>query len=398
MQASITTAKLNSNVALLTATRLVVNTSIRMVYPFLAVFAAGMNVDIGLISLALAVSMAMSAIGPFLAPITDRYGRKIGMLIGLSIYLIGTLLVGFWPGYITFFLSILLGNLGNNVFVPALQAYLGDHIPYEKRGLYLAIAEVPWALSFILLIPLVGLIIEKATWYAPFWYLSGLTVIMMVLVVWLIPNDQPAADEVQTVFGDIKKVLTFGPALLGMAMGFLIIVGNEVVNMVFGVWIQDSFGLQIAALGTASAVIGFSELAGEGITAFLADRIGKERSVALGLVLSSLFVLSLPWLGRSLIGALIWLFMFYFTFEVIIVSALPMMTEVMPQARATMMALFIAALSMGRAAGDVIAPLLYKGGFWFNAGACVLLNILAWLALSRIKFPKHAPLPDEAVK
>jgi predicted MFS family arabinose efflux permease len=168
--------------------------------------------------------------------------------------------------------------------------------------------------------------------------------------------------------------------------------------MVFGVWIQDSYGLQIAALGAASAVIGVSELAGEGITAWLADRIGKERSVIAGIVLSSVLVLTLPWLGKSIIGALIWLFMFYFTFEVIIVSALPMMTEVMPQARATVMALFIAALSLGRAAGDVAAPLLYRGGFWLNAGACVVLNLLAWLALSRIRFPKQTTNPNEAVK
>jgi predicted MFS family arabinose efflux permease len=389
MQDSITTAQLNGNVAILTTTRLVVNTSIRMVYPFLAVFAAGMHVEIGLISLALAISMATSAVGPFLAPIADRHGRKTGMLIGLAIYLAGTLLAGIWPSYATFFLSILLGNLGNNVFVPALQAYLGDHTPYEKRGLYLAIAEVPWALSFILLIPLVGLIIEKSAWYTPFWYLSGLVAVMIVLIAWLIPAEQTEPAETKTMFGEIKKVLTYGPALIGMAMGLLIIVGNEVVNMVFGVWMQDSFNLQIAALGAASAIIGFSELAGEGITAFLADRLGKERFVAIGLGLSSLFVLTLPWLGKSVAGALIWLFLFYFTFELVIVSALPLMTEVMPQARATVMALFIAALSMGRAIGDVIAPILYRGGFWFNAGACVLFNILAGIALSRIKFPKR---------
>jgi len=398
MNTNIQKADFNANVALLTVTRLTVNTSIRMVYPFLAIFAAGMGVEIGAISLALAVSMAMSAVGPFLAPIADRYGRKTGMLMGLAIYLIGTLLAGIWPGYATFFLSILLGNLGNNVFVPALQAYLGDHTPYEKRGLYLAIAEIPWALSFILLIPLVGLIIEKSIWYAPFWYFSALVVLTMALIAWRIPNEKPAADETKSLFSNIKQVLTSAPAMWGMLMGFLIITGNEVVNMVFGVWIQDSYGLQIAALGAASAVIGVSELAGEGITAWLADRIGKERSVILGIVLSSAFVLTLPWLGKSIVGALVWLFMFYFTFELIIVSALPMMTEVMPQARATVMALFIAALSLGRAAGDVAAPLLYRGGFWFNAGACVVLNLLAWLALSRIRFPKQTKLPDEVVK
>lgn len=385
----VTIKQLNRDVILLTGSRLVMNTSIRMVYPYLAIFAAGLNVDIGLISLALAVSMATSAAGPFLGPVIDRYGRKMGMLLGLFIFLVGTGAAGIWPGYFTFFLAVLLGNLGNNIFVPALQAYVGDHTPYSKRGLYMALLEVPWALSFTLLVPLAGSLIERTVWYTPFWYISGLTALAMVLIAWLIPNEQASTEGQLSIFKDLKKVLKYRPALFGMAMGLFIVAGNEVVNVIFGVWIQDSFGVQIAALGAASAVIGISELAGEGLTMYLADRIGKERSVALGLILSSLFVLTLPWFGSSLAGVFVWLFLFYFTFEIIIVSSLPLISEVLPQARATMMTLYIASLSLGRATGDAIGPWLYQGGFWLNAGACILLNILAGVALSRVRISQR---------
>lgn len=389
MEKEIQPSKLNLSLGLITTARTVVNTSIRMVYPFMAIFAAGLNVTVSRISLALAISMATAAIGPFVAPIADRHGRRTGMLIGLGIYLCGTLLAGLWPGYLTFFLSILLGNLGNNIFVPAVQAYLSDRTPYQKRGLYLAISELSWALSFILFVPLAGLVIDNVTWYAPFWFLSGLTLLMIGLVLWLIPDDagETSFDEAAPLFSDFKKVLTFTPALLGMLMGLLIILGNEVVNVVYGVWIKDSFGLQIAALGAASAVIGVSELTGEGVTAYLADHLGKEKTIFIGLAAGSLFVLTLPWLGQSVVGVMIWLFLFYFTFEVVIISALPLMSEVMPQARATMMALFIAALSLGRALGDVLGPFLYAGGFWVNAIACIVFNLLAGILLTRIKLP-----------
>lgn len=389
MDTHTTPSQLNLRLGIITTARTVINTSIRMVYPFLAIFAAGLNVSVSQVSLAMAISMATAAIGPFVAPIADRHGRRAGMLIGLGLFLLGTLLAGLFPGYPTFFLVILLGNLGNNIFVPAIQAYLSDRTPYKKRGLYIAISELSWALAFILLVPLAGLIIDKVTWYAPFWILSGLAVLMIVLVLVFIPNDKdqtPAGEEVP-LFADFKKVLTYTPALLGMLLGLLIIVGNEMVNVVYGLWIKDSFGLQIAALGAASAVIGFAELAGEGITAYLADHLGKEKTIFIGLAVSSLFVLTLPWLGGSVIGVMIWLFLFYFTFEMIIISALPMMSEVMPQARATMMALFIAALSMGRALGDVLGPWLYQGGFWVNAIACIILNILAGVILTKIKLP-----------
>jgi len=386
-------AKLNFNVGLFSFSRLAINTSLRMVYPFIAIFASGMHVDVSMISLALAISMITSAAAPFLAPIADQRGRKSGMLIGLLIYLAGVLAAALFPSYLTFLFSILLGNLGNNLFAPALQAYLGDHVPYEKRGLYLTITEIPWALSFILMIPLIGVMLTHLTWYSPFWLLAGLAVLMFVLIAVFVPSDRPASAEAMTFFADIKKVLTSRSALFGMVMGFLIVAGNEVVNVVFGVWIQDSFGLEIAALGAASAIIGFSELTGEGITAYLADHLGKERAVTLGLILSSLAVITLPWLGRSEVGALIWLFLFYFTFEIMVVSSLPLMTEVMPAARATMMALFLAALSLGRAAGDLLAPTLYQTGFWLNAAACLVFNVLAWVALSRVKLPSSQKEP-----
>ncbi len=374
-------------IAFFTSLRLTLNTSIRMVYPFLAVFAASLNKDIGAISLALAASMFTSAVGPFVAPIADRHGRKVGMLIGMGIFLVGTISASLFPSYFTFFLAIMMGNLGNNIFLPAMQAYLGDIVPYNKRGLYLAITELSWALAFILMVPLAGLIIAKTYWYGPFIALSVLGLLMIFLLWKLIPTDRPTDPEPVAVFRDIKKVLAYPPALFSILMGTLFFTGNELVNVVFGVWIQDSFGLQVTALGAASIVIGFSELGGEGLSALLADRLGKERTVALSLLLNSLWVISLPWLGKTAVGAMIFLFFFYLTFEIAIVSTIPLLTEVTPATRATLLSLFLAALSLGRALGDLAAPLLFRGGFIINVLVCVALNLLSLLALSRIKLP-----------
>lgn len=385
----ISSSKLNLRVSLFTLARLFVATSFRMVYPFIAVFAAGLKVPITTISLAMAVSMAASAVVPFLAPIADRRGRKTGMLIGMGIFLAGTLAASLFPHIITFFFTILLCNLGNNLLISAIQAYLGDHVAYQKRGLYLAISELSWALSFIVMVPLAGLVLGKSNWNAPFFWLTGIGALMMV-VLWLaVPADRPLENEPLTIFKDIRTVLSSTPAVIGMAMGTAFIIGNELVNVVFGVWMQDSFGLEIAALGVASMVIGFSELGGEGLAALLADRVGKERLMAISFMLNGLWVISLPRLGQSQAGAFVWLFVFYLTFEIGIVIALPVMTEVVPQARATMMALFIAALSIGRALGDVVAPILYIHGFIVNAIACLVLDLIAVFLLSRIHVRKR---------
>jgi len=73
---------------------------------------------------------------------------------------------------------------------------------------------------------------------------------------------------------------------------------------------------------------------------------------------------------------------------VAIVSTPPLMTEVTPATRATLLSLFVAALSLGRALGDIAAPLLFRGGFIINVLVCVGLNLLSILTLSRIKLPR----------
>jgi predicted MFS family arabinose efflux permease len=386
-ESPMTTRQLNGRVALFTSTRLVLTSVVRMVYPFLAIFASNLHVDISRISLAIAFSFIASAAAPFLAPIADRRGRKTGMLLGISIVLTGTFLAGLIPSYSTLFLVIMLGNLGNNLYLPAMQAYVGDHVPYQKRGLYLAITELSWALSFVLIIPLAGWIIEVSNWYTPFILVGILGLVMMFLLWRNLPADHPEEPPAGNLFSDFKRIFTYAPAILSLAFGVAICAANEVVNVVFGVWIQTSYGVEIAALGAATLLIGLSEVTGEGLTAYLADHLGKKRSVALGLVLNAAVCLSLPFFSRSLTGAFIWLFLFYMTFELAIISSLPLMTEVYPQARATMMALLIAAFSLGRALGDLISPGLFKHGINFNGIAAVGFNILALVMLSLVHLP-----------
>jgi len=68
-------------------------------------------------------------------------------------------------------------------------------------------------------------------------------------------------------------------AVSALIAGFLLSASNEVVNIVFGRWMEGTFGLRIIALGITAAIIGIAELGGEGLTALLVDRLGKRRSV-----------------------------------------------------------------------------------------------------------------------
>jgi MFS transporter, DHA1 family, inner membrane transport protein len=342
--------------------RIVFNTALRIVYPFLPVFGRGLGVDLTTMSQAMALRSATGAAGPFLASIGDTRGRKIGMLLGLTLFVVANSLIFISPTFPVFVIALILTLLGYCVFNPAMQAYMGDRIPYQRRGQALALLELGWSLAFIIGVPLMGLLIARSGWKAPFQVLAVLGLLSIILMAILLPSEaaRPAGQPgLWRMFG---LVLASAPALAGLLMGAAASMANELVGLVFGVWLEDTFGLKIAALGIAAMVIGFSELGGELLSAGLVDRIGKARAVALGLVCNSLAVILLVLLGSGLTGALVGLFLFYLTFEFAIVCTIPLMNEILPQARATVMAIYIATITLGRAVGDVISPWLYRFG------------------------------------
>ncbi len=379
------TAMKKSEVGIFTAIRIVINAGVRLVYPFLPAISRGMQVDVTTIAFAISFSMAASALGPFIAPIADRYSRRTGLLVGLGLFSLGAALVAIFPGYWTFLVALLLINLGDNVILPSVQAYISDRVPYAKRGAVIGITELAWALSYIIAIPLFGVLIQYSRWYFPFGVLAGIGMLSIIIVFWCIPLDHPKTDKSSRLYAGIKKLFTIRNALLILAAGMLMVAANGTITVVFGVWMEDSFNLEITALGLASMVIGFSELGGETLTATLSDRVGKERSVMLGLVANCLVIACLPFLRNSMIGAFIWLALFYLTFEFGIGSSWMVVSEVVPTARASMIAVYIAALSLAFGVGNFLAPFLYQAGMLANGVAAVGFNLLALFTLSRIK-------------
>ena len=229
----------NLQIAAFLVIRTAINTCIRMVGPFLLIFARGVGADMTSMATAVSASMAASAVGPFLAEIADRRGRKAGMLLGLIIFTLGVGLMLIWPVYAAFLVALLFASLGNNIFLPAVQAYVGDRVSYEKRGLTLSILEVSWAGAFIVGVPLVGVLISQSGWQSPFLTLFIIGLLSIAAIIFLVP-DVPADRKSEEISGSRFLMILRSPAaLFGLALGFLVIAGNSLISVIFGAWMEE---------------------------------------------------------------------------------------------------------------------------------------------------------------
>ena len=360
---------------------MVYNTGFRMVFPFQPMLMKGFGISLEEISRMYAGQSLLGIISPLLASVADTKGRRTGMLAGMVLFSLGTLVIVFQPTPLGFFIFLVLSMLGKAIFEPSVIAYFGDIIPFERRGFVLGITEISWSLAFFVGVPVAGFFMSQYGLLAPFIVLIVLSLLAFLFVLFLFPMDTPPATYGRTIFSNFSLVLKSGSALAGISVMLLICLANQLINVVFGVWLNSSFGMQIAALGGASAVIGIAELVGEGGVSAFTDRISSKKAVSIGLIGSVLSSAILPLLGSSAWGAYLGLFLFYLTFEFTIVSMLPMMTGVLPAARGTLMSINIASANLGRGLGSLIAAPIFLGGFWMNALAAAIVNLLAILVL-----------------
>jgi predicted MFS family arabinose efflux permease len=359
-------------VLIFTASRLILYSGYRMVFPFLPAIARGLGVSLETVALAVTARSALGLAGPVLGSTGDTRGRKSAILLGLALFVCGMLLVTIWPTYVALFAGLMVSAAGSIIFDAAMQAYLGDNIDYSHG----------WSGAFLLGMPIIGWLIARSGWSAPFPWLAGLAVVAAVVVWRIMPFDRPSPDVRPSLVRNLKVILAHTPAVAALGVTFFLISANQVVNIIFGAWMENAFDLEVAELGAASSVIGLAGLAGVVLVATVSDRLGKRRAVGAGITLNILACLILPSMERSLNGALVALFVLYLSYEFSLISIVSLMTELVPEARATLMASNVAAMMAGEAFGAPLGPLLFKSGLLANCAAAIVFNLIAVTILS----------------
>lgn len=378
-----------------TPTRILLNTSYRMVYPFLLVFSRGLGVPAEALTLLLAVRSGLGLVAPVFGLVPDRFGRRLAMTAGLALFSLSLGLAALWPSWPTFVAAVLGASLAKLLFDPALLAYLGDRTPYQRRGLVMAVSEVGWSGATLAGIPLLGLLLAGGDWRAPFLPLALLGVLAMAGLWRALPAHSPAGPggaPRQPLLGAVVEVFRQPVLRSALSLGFLIALANEMLNVAYGQWLEGTYQLRVEALGASVIVIGLAELAGEGTVAVLSDRIGKRRLVMAAAALSAAAYLALPLLPGRLDVALAGVFLAYYAFEATIVGTLPLLSELHPAARGTLLSTNVMFMAIGRMLGAPLSGVLFSAGFVWVGAAAAGLN-LVMLALVWRAVPEGAAGP-----
>jgi predicted MFS family arabinose efflux permease len=368
-----------------------------MIYPFLPTIARGLGVEPSAIQLAITARSSLGLLSPVLGSLSDQWGRKRAMLFGGGLFALAMLLVVLSPTYPALFAVLLLAAASKVIFDPAMQAYLGDRVQYSQRGLVIALTEFGWSGAYLVGMPFVGWLIARSGWNAPFGVLGMLAVVTLIWLWRVLPNDTLYKAARPTFRQGVRLVMAHPAARAALIFGLLISASSEMIGIVYGEWMEKTFRLSVIELGNVTAVIGIAELVSHILVAVLVDRLGKRRSVMMSLGLYALTCLLLPIIAVNLNSALAILFGFYLFFEFAVVSAISLWSELVPEARATLLGLVVTAFYLGRMFGSLVGPVLFKSfGLIANGAVGAGLNLVALvLVIWLVHENAAAPAPSQ---
>ncbi len=380
-----------------TVCRIALNTARRFVYPFAPALSRDLHVPLTAITSLIAVNQAASLSGLFVGPLADRWGYRNMMRSGLLLLAVGMLMCWMVPVYGMVFVGLMLAGAGKTAYDPAIQAFIGRKVPFNRRGTAIGAIETAWAGSTLIGIPAIALIIDRFGVQWSFFAMAVLGAAGWLALGRAIPANDAGGGEQDRALGigaALLQLIRIRPAAGMLGFGFLISMANDNLFVVYGAWLEKEFNVGIVVLGLSSGVIGAAELIGESLTALVSDRVGIKRFMIFFSGLVTIGYLLLPVIGTSLPFALAGLFFIFLCFETSIVCSFSLGTELLPSNRATMMAGYLAAAGLGRMTGAFTGGAIWLkfglNGVMIASGA-IMIAALAFLAWGLVGWRANDP-------
>lgn len=372
--------------------RFVINITKRFPYPFVSAIAINFSVPAASIQNVIALNNGTGLLSPIFGTISERYGRKPVMLAMLGMMTVMSFVGALFADYGVFIVVMFAFGIGKIIYDPTFQAYLGDVIPFHRRARVMGIAETSWAFSLVIAAPVVGFILDTSNLQTVFIFLGICLALGTIAIVLFVEPDGKSKEERKSI-KVINPIVAFQvvskhpPAVFALIFAICLTMSHEMFFINYGLWMEKSFDLVLTALGTVTIVIAIAEIIGEFIVITIADRVGTKLTCICGMLVAAISFAIIPNLTFSLPVALFGIFVMFIGIETAIVASLPLLTEILPNARAIMMSANMGAHSLGRVIGGALGGIIYAttGNNFIVVGLFAgVLGLIAFFVMWRL--------------
>jgi predicted MFS family arabinose efflux permease len=274
--------------------------------PLLPLLSNAFHVDPGYAGRVVTVYALSAAFATlFFGIMSDHYGRKPFIQLGLFSFSASTLLTGLTGSMNLFLLVRFVTGMTAGAFTVCVTSYAADYFQYEHRGRAMGVLSAAYFAAAIIGIPSATLLASAWGWRSIYWINSGLALILgLVVSQWLVHT--PSARVSSRSIGQLRiKELRNGMVtyaaqsdILALLAGSLVSSGATVGFITYlGSYLHQGLHISMRQVGGVFLGCGLASLLGAPLSGILSDHFGKKTLLILGGAVLACGMVVIPLLG-----------------------------------------------------------------------------------------------------
>ena len=149
--------------------------------------------------------------------LSDIYGRKPFILIGIAIFIVGSLLSGFSENIIELIIFRIIQGIGGGTIMATAFTAVGDLFSPRERGRWQGLLGATFGLASVFGPTLGGYIVDHWHWKWVFWIFTPMGLIAFVMIMSLFPSVPKKHEQSIDYLGSALLTTTVVPLLLAFS-------------------------------------------------------------------------------------------------------------------------------------------------------------------------------------
>jgi DHA1 family multidrug resistance protein-like MFS transporter len=393
------------NIAILFVTLVIVMLGFGMIIPILPFYAERFGAGGKELGGLMAIFAAMQFLfAPLWGQLSDRYGRKAILMVGVLGNAISMLFFGLSTELWMLYASRALAGILSSATLPTAMAYIGDSTSEDDRGGGMGMMGAAMGVGMVLG-PGIGGWLTDYSLSAPFFVASALSTLTLPFILFVLPESLPeeARDQQEAglrgpQFKEMWQAL-FSPISFLLILAFLVSFGLTNFEAVFGLYAKDRLNYDAKQVGTIMTVIGLISAVVQGALIGPLSKRWGEAAIIRGSLLSSAvgFVVMLQ--ARTYVGVLLTVGFFIVSNAMLRPAISSLISKRASSGQGVAMGLNNSFMSLGRIVGPTWAGFIYDVDLtypYYSGAVIMLIGFLMGLLWLKAGLPEPIARPRPA--
>ena len=267
--------------------------AVQLFIPSVPAIAKDFDVSLGATQIAFSMPLVLMALSMlFFGPLSDRFGRRIVLLCGMAIFLVGSIIAGLANELVILIVGRALQSVGGAGGLVIARAIVRDIYGPEQAARVLGTLITVFIAAPMVAVILGGILTDLFGWRSIFYLTIGLGLTVTLMVYYVLPSVPPKQNQLKGVGSVVRAYATLlrSPVFIGFAFQGAFAPGAFMAFMAVGPYLTVTILDRTATeFGIYFGLVTLLFMGANYVGGRLSHPIGLERMVIIGAIVATVF-------------------------------------------------------------------------------------------------------------